>query len=114
MSPRYEPTERTELNRLRHKAEFEAEAVHAILDTARVGTLAWADAAGQPFALPIAYVRDGGRLLFHGSTGAGAAGVGAGTTGAAVMPVFTVPLAHHLRMSGSLAFAGCTVTLSMQ
>ena len=71
MSDHYEPTERTGLNRLRHKAVFDAAAVHAILDSARVGTLAWADGYGQPFALPMAYVRDGGRLLFHGSTGGG-------------------------------------------
>lgn len=72
MSSSYEPTPRTELNRAKHKAVFDAATVHQFLDSGRVGTLAWVDADGQPFAVPLAYARQGERLLFHGSTGGGA------------------------------------------
>lgn len=40
-----------------------------VLDAGRVGHLAVLDAAGQPYVLPVAYARDGDRVLLHGSTG---------------------------------------------
>lgn len=42
-----------------------------LLDSLNWGTLATVF-EGQPWAVPILYARDGDRLLFHGSTGAGA------------------------------------------
>lgn len=42
--------------------------LHAVLDAGRVAHLAIADGA-QPYALPVAYARDGDRVLMHGSTG---------------------------------------------
>ncbi|MCI4064375.1 pyridoxamine 5'-phosphate oxidase family protein [Micromonospora sp. R77] len=42
--------------------------MHAVLDAGRVGHLAIADGT-QPYALPVAYARDGDRVLLHGSTG---------------------------------------------
>lgn len=64
-------TERTQLTRAKHKGRSDRDTVNAILDAALVGQLAWADDSGQPFVVPIAFARDGDRLLFHGSTGAG-------------------------------------------
>lgn len=64
-------SERTELNRLKHKGRSDIADAYAILDGERVGSLGWADESGQPFVIPIAYARRGDELLFHGSTGAG-------------------------------------------
>lgn len=43
-------------------------ALHAVLDAGLVGHAAIVDDA-QPYALPVAYARDGDRVLLHGSTG---------------------------------------------
>lgn len=61
-------TDRTRLRRLPGKAVFDRAALNAILDAGRVAHVAVA-VDGQPFNLPVAYGRDGGRLLMHGSTG---------------------------------------------
>jgi nitroimidazol reductase NimA-like FMN-containing flavoprotein (pyridoxamine 5'-phosphate oxidase superfamily) len=42
--------------------------LHAILDAGLVAHVAVVD-GGQPFVLPVAYSRDGERVLLHGSTG---------------------------------------------
>ena len=42
--------------------------MHAILDAGLVAHVAVVD-GGQPFVLPVAYSRDGERVLLHGSTG---------------------------------------------
>ena len=44
-------------------------ALHAVLDAGLVAHVAVAGPDGQPFVLPVAYARDGERVLFHGSTG---------------------------------------------
>jgi nitroimidazol reductase NimA-like FMN-containing flavoprotein (pyridoxamine 5'-phosphate oxidase superfamily) len=43
--------------------------LYAVLDAAKVAHIAVVDADGQPYVLPVAYARDGARLLIHGSTG---------------------------------------------
>lgn len=71
MSQEYPLSERGELNRIKYRSQQDMNVVNAILDEAWIGHLAWADAEGQPYLLPISYARDGERLLFHGSTGGG-------------------------------------------
>ena len=61
-------TDRTRVRRLPDLAVHDRAALHAVLDAGRVAHLAIADGA-QPYALPVAYARDGDRVLLHGSTG---------------------------------------------
>ncbi|MFE9203784.1 pyridoxamine 5'-phosphate oxidase family protein [Micromonospora sp. NPDC007230] len=61
-------TDRTRVRRLPDLAVHDRAALHAVLDAGRVAHLAIAD-GGQPYALPVAYARDGERVLVHGSTG---------------------------------------------
>ncbi|MEH0933859.1 pyridoxamine 5'-phosphate oxidase family protein [Micromonospora psammae] len=61
-------TDRTRVRRLPELAVADRAVLHAVLDAGRVGHLAIAD-AGQPYALPVSYARDGDRVLVHGSTG---------------------------------------------
>jgi nitroimidazol reductase NimA-like FMN-containing flavoprotein (pyridoxamine 5'-phosphate oxidase superfamily) len=65
------PTPRTTINRIAEKAVFDRDVVNAILDEGLIAHVAWADESGQPFVIPTGYARDGDRILFHGSTGAG-------------------------------------------
>lgn len=61
-------TDRTRVRRLPDLAVHERSTLHAVLDAGRVAHLAIAD-GDQPYALPVAYARDGERVLLHGSTG---------------------------------------------
>ncbi|MCM0674961.1 pyridoxamine 5'-phosphate oxidase family protein [Micromonospora phytophila] len=61
-------TPRTRVRRLPELAVHDRAALHAVLDAGRIGHLAIADGV-QPYALPVAYARDGDRVLLHGSTG---------------------------------------------
>src|SRR5882672_4703775 len=67
-------TPRTRLRRLPEKAAAEREALHRVLDAGLVAHVAVVDDTGpggsaQPYILPVAYARDGERVLIHGSTG---------------------------------------------
>lgn len=62
-------TARTRIRRLPDHAVRERTALHAVLDAGLVGHLAITGEDGQPFVLPVAYARDGERVLIHGSTG---------------------------------------------
>lgn len=62
-------TERTAFTRKAERGSHDRADAEAILDAARVGHIAFVD-DGQPLAMPIAFGRDGGDILFHGSTGA--------------------------------------------
>lgn len=64
-------SDKTELKRLKHKGVPDRDQINAMLDATTVGYVSWAE-DNQPYMIPLAYVRDGDRLLFHGSTGAGA------------------------------------------
>jgi uncharacterized protein len=76
-SPAGEPlgsTSRTRVRRLPAKAATDRAALHAVLDAGLVAHVAVTDNSGpngaaQPYILPVAYARDGERVLFHGSTG---------------------------------------------
>ncbi len=65
-SDAYAVTPRTTAERVKHRATYDRETVHAILDAGLVCHVAVA-VDGQPFVLPMAYARDGERLLLHGS-----------------------------------------------
>jgi nitroimidazol reductase NimA-like FMN-containing flavoprotein (pyridoxamine 5'-phosphate oxidase superfamily) len=59
---------RTEITRLREKASDDRAALDALLDSTHVGHFALDTDAG-PLVIPTAVVRDGDRVLVHGSTG---------------------------------------------
>lgn len=61
-----------DLTRNRDRRTTERAALNNLLDHELVGTLSTVSADGEPWAVPLLYVRDGDRLLLHGSTGAGA------------------------------------------
>jgi uncharacterized protein len=58
----------TRVRRLPELQRLERADLDAVLDAGMVAHLAIVD-DGHPLALPLAYVRDGDRLLLHGSTG---------------------------------------------
>lgn len=60
-----------ELRRLRERSRPERAALDGVLDATLVGTLSTV-VDGRPWVVPLLVVRDGDRLLLHGSTGAGA------------------------------------------
>lgn len=62
----YRPTARTTAERVKNRATYDRETVHAILDDALV-CHAGVAVDGQPYVLPMAFARDGERLLLHGS-----------------------------------------------
>jgi hypothetical protein len=62
--------DRTRLTRLRDKESTDRAELDALLDATRVGHFALVDEHGGPVVIPTAIVRDGNRVLAHGSTGA--------------------------------------------
>jgi len=62
-------SDRTRIRRLPDKAVSDRAVLHAVLDAGLVAHVGIADDTGQPYVLPVAYARDGERVLFHGSTG---------------------------------------------
>jgi nitroimidazol reductase NimA-like FMN-containing flavoprotein (pyridoxamine 5'-phosphate oxidase superfamily) len=60
-------TERTRVRRFPERAREDRAALDAILDAGVVAHVGIVD-DGQPFVIPMAYARDGDRLLLHGST----------------------------------------------
>ncbi|MGH9293441.1 MAG: pyridoxamine 5'-phosphate oxidase family protein [Acidimicrobiales bacterium] len=64
----YAPTPETTPKRHPERARFDAETVHAVLDEALVGHLAFV-ADGAPQVLPLLFVRDGAAVYLHASTG---------------------------------------------
>lgn len=62
------PTRRTTVRRAPHRGVYDREVVRAILDAGHVAHVGFVH-DGQPFVIPMAYARDGDRLLLHGSGG---------------------------------------------
>lgn len=62
---------RTEITRLREKGSTDRAALDALLDSCYVGHFGLVDETGLPVVIPTAIVRDGDRVLAHGSTGSG-------------------------------------------
>ena len=59
-----------EITRLREKASTDLPALNALLDEVHIGHFGLVErASGMPVVLPTAVVRDGDRVLAHGSTG---------------------------------------------
>jgi nitroimidazol reductase NimA-like FMN-containing flavoprotein (pyridoxamine 5'-phosphate oxidase superfamily) len=61
--------DRTRITRLREKGRTERGDLDALLDSTVVGHFGLTDPAGRPIVIPTAIVRDGDRVLAHGSTG---------------------------------------------
>lgn len=62
-------TDRTRVRRIPEKAVTDRSVLHEVLDAGLVAHVGIVDESGQPFVVPVAYARDGDRLLIHGSTG---------------------------------------------
>jgi nitroimidazol reductase NimA-like FMN-containing flavoprotein (pyridoxamine 5'-phosphate oxidase superfamily) len=60
------PSERSTVRRRAGRARYDREAIDAILDEGLVGHVAFA-ADGQPYAIPMLYVRRGDEIYLHGS-----------------------------------------------
>ena len=60
---------RTTITRLSTKASQDLAELYRLLDTVHIGHFAVVDDDGHPVVLPTAVVRDGDRMLAHGSTG---------------------------------------------
>jgi nitroimidazol reductase NimA-like FMN-containing flavoprotein (pyridoxamine 5'-phosphate oxidase superfamily) len=60
---------RTQITRLGEKASTDRADLDALLDASRIGHFALATPDGHPVVIPTAIVRDGDRVLAHGSTG---------------------------------------------
>jgi nitroimidazol reductase NimA-like FMN-containing flavoprotein (pyridoxamine 5'-phosphate oxidase superfamily) len=60
---------RTTITRLSTKASQDIAELYRLLDTVHIGHFAVVDDDGHPVVLPTAVVRDGDRMLAHGSTG---------------------------------------------
>jgi nitroimidazol reductase NimA-like FMN-containing flavoprotein (pyridoxamine 5'-phosphate oxidase superfamily) len=61
--------QRTRITRLAEKASTDRAALDDLLDRVRVGHFAVVADDGRPVVIPTAIVRDGDRVLMHGSTG---------------------------------------------
>jgi nitroimidazol reductase NimA-like FMN-containing flavoprotein (pyridoxamine 5'-phosphate oxidase superfamily) len=64
-----EAQDRLTVRRLPEKQVDDRAVLDAILDAGRVAHIAVVDEHEQPYVLPVAYARDGDRVLVHGSTG---------------------------------------------
>ena len=60
---------RTSITRLSRKASSDRATLNLLLDTVHIGHFAIVADDGHPVVLPTAVVRDGDRVLAHGSTG---------------------------------------------
>lgn len=70
MSEQPEGRPTTEITRLRKKASTERADLDALLDDVHIGHFGLVDpGSGSPVVIPTAVVRDGDRVLAHGSTG---------------------------------------------
>ncbi len=61
------PPARHKVERVRQRAHYDEATVHAILDACWIAHVAFADAGGQPFVIPMLHAREGHSLLLHGS-----------------------------------------------
>jgi uncharacterized protein len=59
------PRPRQEVRQIKERASYERTAAYAILDAGFIGHVGFA-IDGQPFVIPMLYVRDGDSLLLHG------------------------------------------------
>jgi hypothetical protein len=67
MADRYPPTARTRIKRLPKRAQYDREAVHAVLDAGVICHVGYV-IDEQPYVTPTLYWRHGERLYWHGSS----------------------------------------------
>jgi nitroimidazol reductase NimA-like FMN-containing flavoprotein (pyridoxamine 5'-phosphate oxidase superfamily) len=67
MADRYPPTARTRIKRLPKRAQYDREAVHAVLDAGMICHVGYV-IEEQPYVTPTLYWRHGERLYWHGSS----------------------------------------------
>ncbi|WP_257386969.1 pyridoxamine 5'-phosphate oxidase family protein [Tahibacter caeni] len=60
------PTARHHVRRVKERARYDADSVHAVLDAGFLAHVGFC-ADGQPFVIPMLYARDGDDILLHGS-----------------------------------------------
>lgn len=58
---------RNTIQRIPKRGHYDAPTIHGILDAACIAHVSFADAAGQPFVIPMLYAREGDDLYLHGS-----------------------------------------------
>ena len=63
------PTERTRIRRLPERAVSHRQDLYDVLDAGLLAHVGITDETGQTYVLPVAYARDGDRVVIHGSTG---------------------------------------------
>ena len=64
----YPITDRNKAQRLRERATYDVEAVHALLDAALLCHIAYV-IDGQPYCTPTTFWRRGNNVIWHGSVG---------------------------------------------
>ena len=70
MDPALTPSARTRVNRLPELARTDRADLDAVLDAALLAHVGFLDPGGnQPCVIPLAFAREGDRVLVHGSTG---------------------------------------------
>ena len=58
---------RSKLKRVAQRGHYDQGTIHAILDEGWIAHVSFADGSGQPFVIPMAYVREGKVIYLHGS-----------------------------------------------
>lgn len=66
-SATYSVTPRTQIKRQPQRACYERAAVHAVLDEALIASVGFVD-GGAPIVIPMAFARQGERILLHGAS----------------------------------------------
>jgi uncharacterized protein len=61
-------SERTRVKREPQRGQYGSKVIHEILDAGMIAHVGFVSADGQPLVIPMLYVRDGDRLLIHGSS----------------------------------------------
>ena len=61
-------SERTRVKREPQRGQYGSRVIHEILDAGMIAHVGFVSADGQPLVIPMLYVRDGDRLLIHGSS----------------------------------------------
>ncbi len=59
--------QRNQIKRVRQRAHYDENTVHAVLDASWIAHVSFADTSGQPFVIPMLYAREGNALMLHGS-----------------------------------------------
>lgn len=107
---------RTDITRLREKGRDDRAALDSLLDSIHVGHFGLVRPDGHPVVIPTAVVRDGDRVLLHGSTGSPwlrqlAAGAPTSLTVTAMdgLVVARSAFESSIRYRSAVLFGSCTV-----